>query len=251
LTTSSVVNAPTVNLRKLFLGLQEQMIGSLTTTREAISHPGTKGEATENHWLAMLNQYLPKRYQADKAFVVDHKGRRSQQIDAVIYDRQYSPFFFNQDGAKYVPAESVYAAFEIKQEIGGDEIEYAGKKIASVRELVRSSAAIRHAGGTFKPKKPSPILGGVLALDSAWADAFGGAFKTSIKKLRRPTRIDLGCILKCGSFRVEYGKTQRVHIASAETSLISFFLFTLGALQRMGTAPALDFEAYGKAIYAS
>jgi hypothetical protein len=31
-----------------------------------------------------------------------------EQVDIVIYDRQYSPFLFNQNGAKCVAAESVY-----------------------------------------------------------------------------------------------------------------------------------------------
>ena len=110
-----------VNLRQVFLRLQEQMIAGLSTNREVIQHPGTKGAATELHWLKMLNDYLPKRYQADSAVVLDSKGRISDQIDVVIYDRQYSPFLFNQDNALYIPAESVYAAFEVRQSVSAVE----------------------------------------------------------------------------------------------------------------------------------
>lgn len=95
-----------VNLHTVFLGLQDQMIASLSTNREVIKHAGTKGEATELHWLDMLNNYLPKRYRADKAFVLDCEGHLSDQIDVVVYDRQYSPFLFNQDNAIFIPAES-------------------------------------------------------------------------------------------------------------------------------------------------
>jgi hypothetical protein len=94
------------------MNLQEQMVAQLSTNREVISHPGTKGDATELQWLTMLNAYFPKRYSANKAFVVDSDGHLSEQIDVVVYDRQYSPFLFNQDNAMYVPAESVYAVFE-------------------------------------------------------------------------------------------------------------------------------------------
>ena len=47
-------------------------------------------------------------------FLVDANGSISEQIDIVVFDRQYSPFLFNQDGCKYMPAESVYAVFEVK-----------------------------------------------------------------------------------------------------------------------------------------
>jgi hypothetical protein len=70
----------------VFLHLQEQMTARLSTSREVIQHPGTKGAATELHWLNMLNDYLPKRYCTDSAFVVDCEGRLSDQIDIVLYD---------------------------------------------------------------------------------------------------------------------------------------------------------------------
>ena len=99
-----------VDLHKIFMGLQEQMIAALSTNREAIRHPTAKGTATELQWLKMLVNYLPKRYCADNAFVLDSDGNLSEQIDIVVYDRQYSPFLFNQDGTKYVPAENSVSA---------------------------------------------------------------------------------------------------------------------------------------------
>jgi len=60
----------------------------------------------------MLDEYLPKRYSATKATVVDSLGHFSDQIDVVIFDRQYSPFIFNFENQKVVPAESIYAVFE-------------------------------------------------------------------------------------------------------------------------------------------
>jgi hypothetical protein len=78
----------------------------------------------------MLNNYLPERYFVDNAFVLDCEGKLSDQIDVVIYDRQYSPFLFNQNFVKYIPAESVYAVFEVRQEIDLGNLKYAGGKVA-------------------------------------------------------------------------------------------------------------------------
>jgi Domain of unknown function (DUF6602) len=54
------------------------------------------------------------------AHVVDSGGKFSEQIDVVVYDRQYSPLIFEIEGEKVIPAESVYAAFEAKQTMNAD-----------------------------------------------------------------------------------------------------------------------------------
>ena len=81
-----------IDIRKIFLGLQDQMHGKLSLNRRIIYHPTTKGDASELEWVDMLSTYLPRRYQVDKAFVIDCKGNISEQIDIVIFDRHYSPF---------------------------------------------------------------------------------------------------------------------------------------------------------------
>jgi hypothetical protein len=239
-----------ISLRGLFLGLQQQMIASLSTNREVILHPGAKGDASELHWLKMLNDYLPERYRADKAFVIDCKGSLSEQIDVVIYDRHYSPFLFNQDGAKYIPAESVYAVFEVKQEISGPYIKYAQEKAASVRRLRRTSAIIPHAGGTYKPKRPPRILAGILALESSWSPPFGAALNKALNGATQAERLDFGCALKQGAFEVQYPTNGRSSIkkGNAKTALIFFFLTLLGRLQKNGTVAALKFDTYAQVL---
>ena len=132
----------TIELKSLFKGMQKQMIASLNA-QSFIQHPGTKGAVTENEWLHWLKNFLPSRYAADRAFVVDSEGRLSEQIDIVIYDKQYSPIIFNQNDALYITAESVYAVFEVKQELNSQTLSYASNKIASVRTLKRTSAKVR------------------------------------------------------------------------------------------------------------
>lgn len=89
--------------------------------------------------------------------VIDHKGNVSQQIDIVIYDNWYTPFIFNQNGFKYIPAEGVYAVFEVKPDIGGTSagkhnIVYAGEKVASVRRLMRTSTHMINSGQKYAPR---------------------------------------------------------------------------------------------------
>ena len=75
-----------IDLRNLFHGLQEQMLTSLNVNRMFIGHPGSKGDATEQHWIEFLRAYLPERYKVDKAIVIDSTGNVSEQMDVVIYD---------------------------------------------------------------------------------------------------------------------------------------------------------------------
>lgn len=225
------------------------MIAKLTTNRENITHPGTKGDSTELCWIELLNDYLPKRYQCAKAFVLDADGQLSEQIDVVIFDRQYSPFLFNQDGACYVPAESVYAVLEVKQDLSKEHIEYAGDKAASVRRLRRTSGQIPHAGGTFKPRPLFPIMAGLLTLGNTWTPPFGESFESVIAELPSHKRVDLGCSLQYGSFDVTYFEDKGPEIKKDEKNpLIFFFLGLLARLQTLGTVSAIEIEEYAKAM---
>jgi len=225
------------------------MIEKLSSGREIIFHPTAKGDVSELNWIKWLHLYLPKRYAVNKAFVIDSNNHFSQQLDLVIYDRQYSPFVFNQDGAIYVPAESVYAVFEVKQEINKDYMIYAGNKIKSVRKLKRTSAPIIHAGGKIlNPKQPFRIIGGILTLTSGWVDAFGGNFINVLKEYEEISQLDIGCVLEKGSFIVDYHDGFSVNKSTKEETLIYFFLNLLIKLQNLGTVPAMDINLYTKAL---
>ena len=147
------------------------------------------GHASENVWLEMLQTYLPQRYQASSAHIVDSQGKFSDQIDVVIFDRQYSPFIFKFQGQVIVPAESVYAVFEAKQVINAGQVSYAQDKIQTVRRLTRTSLPIPHAGGTFPPKPLPYILAGLLTFESDWSPALGQPSSLcGPRRTSRPTR---------------------------------------------------------------
>ncbi len=237
-----------IDLKKIFMGLQDQMIATLSSNRETIKHPGTKGDASELKWIEMLNGYLPQRYKVNKAFVVDCNGTISQQIDIVIYDQHYSPFLFHQDGAIYVPAESVYGVFEVKQNLNKDAVEYSGQKAESVRRLKRTSVPIVHAGGKYKPKRPSEIIAGLLTLGCDWGQDIDSKLRNICPNLNGRQQIDIGCSLQFGAFDARYGEIFRIETSRKEDSLIFFFLRLLSRLQTLGTIPAMDIAEYERAL---
>jgi hypothetical protein len=194
----------------------------------------------------MLRAHLPHRYQIDKAFVIDSKGARSDEIDIVIYDRQYTPLLYNQSGQRFVPAESVYAVLEAKQTFDKGNLEYAGRKAASVRNLKRTSAKIFHAGGEFEARDLPRILAGIVAFDSAWSPPLGEALVTTLSERPEAERLDFGCAVSAGSFEVQYGESgiELFNQSDASTALFFFFLTLLHRLQMMGTVPAIDYQPY-------
>ncbi len=227
-------------------GLQAQLEGSLRGSRLAVTHPGARGEASEEDWLRVLKDHLPARYQADRAFVIDSDGATSEQIDIVIYDRQYSACLYNLANQRYVPAESVYGVLEVKQDLSREHVAYAGHKAGSVRRLRRTSARIPHAGGAYEPRPLPRIVAGLLTYQSSWTPAFGQSFRDALGELGPEAQLDIGCALVHGAFEATYrtGHPLYVTVAEGPCSLVQFLLRLLKQLQALGTAPAIDYDAY-------
>lgn len=236
-----------VNMKELFLSMQNDMLSKLTTIRGFVQHPGTKGNSTELKWIEWLKTYLPKRYSVDQAFIIDNEGNMSDQIDLVIYDQQYSPFVFHEEGVKYIPAESVYAIFEVKQSLNRENIKYAGEKAESVRKLHRTSAPIIHAGGIFQPRPHFEILAGIITTSSDWSPALGSAFDENLGLLSPLQKLNMGCALNGGAFLVN-SRNGTIKKSTEDEALIFFFLKLFIELQRLGTVPAMDIELYSSAL---
>lgn len=242
-----------IDLRELFLKKQETLAAALTESRSVIPHAGEMGAASELRWLDMLGAYLPKRYSVRKGFVIDSNGDRSDQIDIIIHDNQYSPFLLEAESTCFVPAESVYAVFDAKQVLSKQDMEYAGAKAASVRRLHRTSAAIHHIGGVSDGLPPKRIVGGIVALESSWSPPFGDPFHQVLEELGEPATLEIGCALNHGAFEAYRDDENEFHlnVSDAEVALMAFFLGLLELLQRLGTAPALDLGAYSRVLGSS
>ena len=219
---------------------------SLTVSNIAIFHSAEKGGSSETDWIRWFKAYLPKRYQADKAFVVDSKDNMSDQIDVVIYDAQYSHLVFEHNNVKYVPAESTYCVFEAKQDINKQHLDYAGKKAQSVRRLHRTSVPIHHAGGVYPPKKLHFIPAGILTLNSSWSDPLGDTFKDNLLSLNKDYSLQLGCVIHEGAFTIT--ESGSIDISPKDVALLSFFFTLLSYLQKLGTVPAIDIDSYARLI---
>ncbi len=232
-------------LERLFLAHQDTLRAELERARGVLDHPGLKGDAAEDRWRDMLSRHLPKRYRVCKGQVVDSKGGISEQIDVIIHDAHYCPLFLQEGGTCFVPAESVYAVFEAKQELDAAYVKAAGAKAASVRRLFRTTAPIVDRGERKPARALTEILAGVVALAATWTGGLGDGFQAAVAELDDEEHLDLGCALGAGAFELGHEDGHgTLAIAPPEAALVTFFLRLVHRLQAIGTIVAIDWSAY-------
>jgi hypothetical protein len=229
-----------MDLSELFRSLQDEMLATLGILE--ISHPTAKGDFCELNWLKFFQEKLPKRYQAEKAFVVDSNGRISDAIDIVIFDNHFSPFLLNKNGVKYIPAESVYAVFEVKQDLNSSNLKYAMKKAKSVRQLYRTTMPINNAGQMQPAKNLQAIIAGILTSRLKWVKNHEKQLQKNLRSADTKSELDIGCSIDGLCF---YRESKGIVVCDQKKNiLVTFFLQLLNGLQKVGTVPAMDVLAY-------
>ncbi len=229
-------------LRSAFAAEQEVLSVQLKLSSESITHDGLMGDVNEQHFIDVLRKYLPNRYGVDSAIIIDSNGATSDQIDIVIFDPQYTPTLLDQHDHRFIPAESVYAVFEVKPTINADYLKYAAKKAESVRVLERTSVPITHIAGEPRVKELFPILSGIVATTVSWSKGFSGkAFHRNISSLSGLQILDCGLSVSGGCFDYFEGNI----IIGPENNSLAYFIFRLlHKLNSLGTVPAVDWNKY-------
>ncbi|HEY7387530.1 MAG TPA: DUF6602 domain-containing protein [Bryobacteraceae bacterium] len=202
-----------IDLTEVFRRVQDEMLAEFRVGR-LFEHASSAGRAAEGHWLEMFDRYLPKRYRAAPAFVMDREGRRSRQIDIAIFDQFAWPVLFPHASGMHLPAESVRAVFEVKPTFSRQWLREAAEKADSVRSLTRAQTGAH----------PRRILTGLLAAGSVWP---ARTFAKNLRSALSDIRLDMGCCLERGAFE----RRGRVEISEQDEALM-FFVLRLG--ERLG-----------------
>ena len=95
------------------------------TLRDAIKHDGVVGIEGENIVSAFLRDRLPAAIGVTTGEVIDVQGRRSKQIDVLLYDALRTPMLFTGEkkDTHLVPAEGVLAVVEVKTRLRSRDLE--------------------------------------------------------------------------------------------------------------------------------
>ena len=247
------------DIRHALLGKQSQLLANHQAVRSMTAQPGTLGDRSERDWADIFRGFLPERYEVGPVFAVDSTGAESEQIDVAVFDRQYSPLWFGEeDGTRFVPVEAVYAVFEVKPTMTKSYVEYTVDKVASVRNLTRTSAPVIHAGGRFRAVDPAdrPIIGGILTTLSDWAGpaATMSALEKYLPIHDDPGFLNIGIALDTLAFDHTPTLIEGADIEAAThpprsyrhdgNQLIHFAARLFRLLQLTGTVLAIDMAAY-------
>jgi hypothetical protein len=100
------------------------MADKLAEIRESLDHSGEKGTATEEIVAEFLTDRLPQSIGATSGQVMDRTGRKSGQVDVILYDAIRTPMLFasTKAGRHTVPAEGVLAVVEVKTHLTPGEV---------------------------------------------------------------------------------------------------------------------------------
>jgi hypothetical protein len=176
----------------------------------------------------------------------------------------------DQQDHRYVPAEAVYAIFEVKPSIDIQRLKYAAKKAASVRRLMRTSVPFRTATGLGRNRR-TYIVAGIIAPRCSWSNGFGKAFGKAHQMLRKNSQIDCGLALDSGAFdtfkalRSALSAVDKKNhsnalvdddslvqipmpfeVVGARYCLVVFLFRLLHVLQFIGTVSAIDWTKYSR-----
>jgi hypothetical protein len=240
-----MTDRPPFNLGEAFRTTTSKMLASFGGARSLTHHASTLGSGLESDWRDTLEEFLPRRFAVNPAFVVDCRGQESHQMDLVIHDRHFSPMFWTMGDTLFLPAECVYAIIEVKPALTRDYVAYAGAKADSVRRLHRTSAPIRQLAQSARPAEPPRILAAIVAARSGWNPPLGEPLAEALRELDQGNRLDLGCALDSGMFEIPNdGDVDAMVRSTGDVGLAMFAMRLVARLNAMGTVPALDYDAY-------
>lgn len=246
------------DLQGAFAARETQLAATLGMGKALTDHGTLVGTGTEHGWYGLLCAFLPGRYGVTTGKVVDSNRGQSEQVDLIIYDTFYSPLLFTLGDATFVPAESVYAVFEVKQTLDKAHLDAAAAKAASVRRLHRTSALIPNQFGKEirKDLNTMPILAGILTSGSSWKVPFDKLLGRHLDAQNADRAIDIGCALGAGAFDTERRTVPDgrglldVSTSVDDRSLSYFMMRLLHRLQQLGTVGAIDYEVYAQPLAA-
>ena len=126
----------------------------------------------------------------------------------------------------------MYAVFEVKPHLDTKNLNYAVKKLKSVRDLKRTTASFSHILGKDK-KELFEIIGGILTKETKSKKCF--------KDIKTTSDLSIILSLDCG-IKVINGGT--IEAQEREPVLAFFLLKLIEKLRGLGSVPALEVNAY-------
>lgn len=240
----------------------ENLVQELSKARVALDHNLSKGEALESAVKALLRGHLPASIGVTSGQVIDANGRRTGQLDVILYDLSRTPvLFIDKDGhSQLVPAEGVIAAIEVKTQLGAAEARAAAAAARQLKQLRRDcyynsepSPIVRTVRAYGQEWPVLPIMYFVFAFEGAQLDTLVQAAADAHEGTATYERIDAMCVLERGVVANAAGIGSRIDalpfpgsyelgIPTAHALLFFYVLLTRYVLQ--AEIPPISIQSY-------
>jgi hypothetical protein len=175
------------------LSSAEQRLWNALEESKAFHHPTLKGDARENALRSFLDGQLPDRFGVTSGEAIDIAGRRSGQIDLIVYDRfQVGPFFTVEQHA-LLPIEAVLATIEMKTTLDDNAAKHFAEGVRKLHELRPYGKPFGFARTGGAPGDSTPrVQSTLLAYRSSYAKKnWAEAELSRIRRLSADTGCDI------------------------------------------------------------
>ena len=126
----------------------------LQAIRAISSHTGTRGSLAEALLREVIREFLPQRWAVGTGFVMAADGRRSSQVDILVFDQLHNSPVYRDGELVVLSPGSAGVAVEVKSDLDGKQIPLAYANLASVKRV------------------DSAVLGLVFGYDGVQGDTF-------------------------------------------------------------------------------
>lgn len=100
-------------IRSNYVSLEKSIVDQLSL--EVTKHQLTTGTYRETVWKSLFDMIIPRKFCIEQGvFIIDSKGKISDEVDLVIFDEMYTPYIFNYGKIKFIPIEAVAVVVQCK-----------------------------------------------------------------------------------------------------------------------------------------
>ena len=123
-------------IKENYASLEKGIVNQLYFEAE---HGATIGHYREKIWAEMFKRIVPKKFVVEQSvFLIDSRGKVSNEVDLAIFDELYTPYIFRYYDLKFIPLEAVAVVVECKStSLNKENLESWAE---SISELKTSSA---------------------------------------------------------------------------------------------------------------
>lgn len=166
-------------LKDIFDNLEQSLFNDMSIR---IQHNLEDGKYREYLVKKVLAKIIPAKYSITNGFIIDSENNISQEMDVIIYDKNYVPPFFDETYT-VVPIEAVIAVIQVKTNLTKNTLEDSIQNLNSINGLNAKTGGkiISAVGGLLEEKRYIAPYKIVVSYKTDYSDSHN--FSDSMKDL--------------------------------------------------------------------